>query len=77
MKILPITEIIVEIGLFDAQKISNPEISGEDLYLKLKEQGILIRHFSVERIRDYNRITIGTREDMETVIEKISRILKA
>jgi hypothetical protein len=29
-KILPITEIIVEIGLFDAQKISNPEISGEE-----------------------------------------------
>ena len=55
----------------------HPEISGEDLYLKLKEQGVLIRHFSVERIRDYNRITIGTREDMETVIEKISRILKA
>ena len=30
MKILPITEIIVEIGIFDAQKISNPEISGEE-----------------------------------------------
>ena len=29
-KILPITEIIVEIGIFDAQKISNPEISGEE-----------------------------------------------
>lgn len=52
-------------------------ISGEDLCLKLKEQGILIRHFSVERIKDYNRITIGTREDMETVTEKIRKILKA
>jgi hypothetical protein len=29
-KILPITEIRVEIGIFDAQKISNPEISGEE-----------------------------------------------
>ena len=28
MKILPITEIIVEIGIFDTQKISNPKISG-------------------------------------------------
>ena len=55
----------------------HPAISGEDLYLKLKEQGILIRHFSVERIKDYNRITIGTREDMETVTEKIRKILKA
>ena len=55
----------------------HPAISGEDLYLKLKEQGILIRHFSVERIKDYNRITIGTREDMETVTEIIRKILKA
>ena len=30
MKKLPITEIIVEIAIFDAQKISNPEISGEE-----------------------------------------------
>ena len=29
-KILPITEIIIEISIFDAQKISNPEISGEE-----------------------------------------------
>ena len=29
-RILPITEIIVEIANFDAQKISNPEISGEE-----------------------------------------------
>ena len=28
MKILPISKIIVEVGLFDTQKISNPEISG-------------------------------------------------
>ena len=30
MRILPITKIIVEIAIFDAQKISNPEISGEE-----------------------------------------------
>ena len=41
--------------------------------LKPDEIGNIIK----ERIRNYNRITIGTREDMETVIEKISRILKA
>ena len=43
----------------------HPEISGEELYRKLKERGILIRHFSAERIRDYNRISIGTDEQME------------
>ena len=53
----------------------HPDISGEELYLKLKEKGILIRHFSVERIRDYNRITIGTREQMEALIEAIGKVV--
>ncbi len=53
----------------------HPKISGEELYLKLKEKGILIRHFSVERIRDYNRITIGTREQMEALIEAIGKVV--
>ncbi len=53
----------------------HPDISGEDLYRKLKEKGILIRHFSKERIRDYNRISIGTDEQMETLIQRISKVI--
>ena len=34
----------------------NERISGEDLYLKLKETGILVRHFGKARIKDYIRI---------------------
>ena len=50
-------------------------ISGEDLYLKLKAEGILIRHFTLDRIKDFNRITIGTIEQMQTFIEKVKEIL--
>ena len=53
----------------------HPAISGEDLYLELKKRGILIRHFKKERIKDYNRITIGTPEQMETVVATIKQIL--
>ena len=51
-------------------------IGGEALYLALKEKGILIRHFTAERIRDYNRITIGTREQMEAFLSGVRACLE-
>jgi histidinol-phosphate aminotransferase len=50
-------------------------IGGEELYLELKKRGVLVRHFSKERIKDYNRITIGTMEQMETFIATVASIL--
>ena len=54
----------------------HPAISGEDLYLELKKRGILIRHFNKERIKDYNRITIGTPEQMDTLVATIKQVLE-
>lgn len=51
-------------------------IDGETLYRKLKEKGVLIRHFTNPLICDYNRITIGTREQMAILVEKIKEILE-
>ena len=55
---------------------SHPEIDGEELYLKLKERKILIRHFDSPAIRQYNRITIGTREEMDLLLKETAAILK-
>ena len=52
------------------------KISGEELYQKLRARGILVRHFSSPRICEYNRITVGTREQMEALIAAITEILK-
>jgi histidinol-phosphate aminotransferase len=54
----------------------SPEIDGGELYLELKRRGILIRHFTTERIKNFNRITIGTREEMETLVSAVEAILK-
>lgn len=50
-------------------------IGGETLYLELKKRGILVRHFSKPRIQDFNRITIGTAEQMELLVQTIQTIL--
>jgi histidinol-phosphate aminotransferase len=54
---------------------ASPDISGEELYLKLKERGILVRHFKNERIKNYNRITIGTMEEMKILLSTVKSIL--
>ena len=51
-----------------------PGISGETLYLKLKEKAILVRHFPQERIRDFVRITVGTDEQMEQLIAALEEL---
>ena len=53
-----------------------PGIPGRDLYLALREKGILVRHFDKPRLRDYNRITIGSREQMKAFIKAMTEILE-
>ncbi len=54
----------------------NDRISGLKLYEELKKRGVLVRHFNKERLQEYNRITIGTKEQMEIFIEQVKQILK-
>lgn len=54
----------------------HPGIDGGELYAKLRERGVLVRHFTSERLKDYNRITIGSMEQMRTLIDRIKEILE-
>ena len=51
------------------------KMDGGELYGKLKEKGILVRHFTNPRICQYNRITIGTPEQMATFIDTVKEVL--
>ena len=54
-----------------------PNYPGQQLYLDLKAKGILVRHFETPRLKDYNRITIGTKAQMEALIAAIETLLAA
>ena len=49
----------------------HPGVSGAELYSGLRQRGILVRHFTKERIKDFVRITIGTQEQMERLAEAL------
>ena len=43
---------------------------------EVQERGILIRHFSDPAIAQYNRVTIGAEEEMETFLTMVRDILR-
>ena len=51
------------------------KIGGKALYEGLKASGVLVRHFETERLKDYNRITVGTREQIDILAEKITQLM--
>lgn len=54
----------------------HPDVGGQEMYEELKKRGILVRHFDRDRIRGYNRIAIGTKEEMDRLIRAAGEIVK-
>ena len=52
-----------------------PGHSGAALYQALRERGIIVRHFKLERIEDFLRITIGTDEQSSELVAALKEIL--
>ena len=55
--------------------ISHPSISAERLYQQLREKGILVRYFNKARIDNFLRVSIGTEEEMEHLIQRVTEIV--
>lgn len=75
------TEQLLELGFTVLPSKANfifvktDKMDGGELYKKLKERGILVRHFTNPRICQYNRVTIGTREQMQTFVNTVKEVL--
>ena len=52
------------------------QIDGAQLYQKLKARGVLVRHFTRPEIAQFNRITVGTRQQMDALLTAIRAILE-
>lgn len=56
--------------------VHHPQHDAAQLASRLREQGIIVRHFKQERIEQYLRITIGTDEQNQALIEGLQGIIE-
>ena len=54
---------------------SHPAHSGRELLDGLRERGLLVRWWDKPEIRDWLRISIGTREDMEALVKALDELI--
>lgn len=50
-------------------------VSGRDLYERLKQNGILVRHFGKDRIKDFVRVTVGKKDETDIFLSKLEALL--
>jgi len=55
--------------------VKHPKISGAAFFAMLREKGILVRHFNRERVSDFLRVTIGTDDEMDKLIDACKEII--
>ena len=55
--------------------IRSDKIEGAELYARLRDRGVLVRHFTKPRISDYNRVTVGSRAEMDAFLSETEEIL--
>ncbi|NLC69312.1 MAG: histidinol-phosphate transaminase [Clostridiaceae bacterium] len=55
--------------------ISHPGVKSPVLFKRLREKGILVRHFDKPRISDYLRVSIGSDEEMDVFLDVIGKLL--
>ncbi|MDR2132259.1 MAG: histidinol-phosphate transaminase [Clostridiales Family XIII bacterium] len=56
--------------------VTHAKADASALFEYLKERGILVRHFALPRIERHLRVTVGTDEEMDRLLEAVSDFLR-
>ena len=56
--------------------MKHPQVDGGRIYEEMKARGVLIRHFTKERMAQYNRVTIGSREQMDIFLKVLGEVIE-
>ncbi len=56
---------------------THKSMPAKEIFTALRERGIFVRYFEKPRINQYLRITVGTREQMERLVQELRKILEA
>ncbi|MBQ7678438.1 MAG: histidinol-phosphate transaminase [Butyrivibrio sp.] len=55
--------------------VKHPDRSGKEIFEALRERNIYVRHWDRPRISEYNRITVGTEEEVDLLLQALREIL--
>lgn len=68
-------DVLPSAANFIFAKPNHDVLSTKDIFDKLREQGVIVRHWHKDRIGDYLRITVGTDEQNARLIQTLTQIL--
>ena len=57
--------------------VSHDKLSGRELFSRLRNDGILVRHFNAKGIENFLRISIGTDEEMDILVDRLSSYINS
>ncbi|UYG07502.1 histidinol-phosphate transaminase [Halomonas sp. M4R1S46] len=56
--------------------VSHPDHDAAQLFVGLRERGILVRHFNTDTLSEQLRISIGTEDEMDSLIEVLETLCR-
>jgi len=76
-----VRDSLISMGFFVPKSSSNflfaslEGVDGKYIYKGLKEEGVLVRHWDSEKLKNFCRITIGDKNQNDILLQKLKKIL--